>query len=533
MKRFAGLYWRLDATTRTSEKVAALADYFRDAPAGDAAWAVYFLAGNRLKQLLPSRVLRRWAMQEASLPEWLFEECYERVGDLAETVALVLPQSEQQREWSLQAFVEQRLESLRGLDEAAMLDELRKLPGELAVDERLLAFKLLTGAFRVGVSQTLVLRSLAEVTGVATEVLAGRLMGTWVPGEQAYQALVDTSTGEAVNERPYPFCLAHPLQRSPAEELEDLARWQVEWKWDGIRAQVLRRDSATRIWSRGEELINEAFPEVVEACDRLPEGTVVDGEMLAWEASADAPLPFLQLQRRLGRKSPGKKLLQEVPARLLCFDLLELAGRDIRESPLEERYARLQELVAAVVDPRIQVAPRLPVASWQELASLRSASRDHRAEGLMLKDLRSAYRVGRPRGVWWKWKIDPMTVDAVLVYAQAGSGRRANLFTDYTFAVWKGEELVPIAKAYSGLTDDEIAQVDAFVKRNTLERFGPVRQVRPELVFELAFENIQRSTRHKSGVAVRFPRIVRWRQDKRPVDADQLEQLLARIDAGE
>jgi DNA ligase-1 len=531
MKRFAGLYWRLDATTRTSEKVSALVDYFREAPEGDAAWAVFFLSGNRLKQLLPARVLRQWAMREASLPEWLFEECYERVGDLAETVALVLPAVEQRRAWSLREFAEQRLESLRGLDEEKLVGELRLLPAELAADERLLAFKLLTGAFRVGVSQTLVLRALSQVTGVEVEVLAGRLMGTWTPSADAYRALVDGARGEAGKERPYPFCLAHPLQRAPEEELVDLSRWQVEWKWDGIRAQVLRRDGATRIWSRGEELINDAFPEVVDACGRIPEGTVLDGELLAWDERANAPLPFLQLQRRLGRKSPGKKLLQEVPARLLCFDLLEFAARDIREMPLAARYERLSALVAATEDPRLRLAPRLPAESWATLAALRAASREHRAEGLMLKDLTSAYRVGRPRGIWWKWKIDPMTVDAVLVYAQAGSGRRASLFTDYTFAVWKGEELVPIAKAYSGLTDEEIAQVDAFVKRNTLERFGPVRQVSPELVFELAFENIQRSTRHKSGVAVRFPRIVRWRHDKRPADADHLEQLLARIDA--
>jgi DNA ligase 1 len=251
----------------------------------------------------------------------------------------------------------------------------------------------------------------------------------------------------------------------------------------------------------------------------------LDGEILAWRDGQ--VLPFALLQRRIGRKTVGKKLLADVPVVLLLYDLLEWQGEDIRAWPLSQRRAQLESIVHELADPRLPLSVTVSAASWLELEERRGESRERLVEGFMLKRRSSPYRVGRKRGDWWKWKIEPYTVDAVLIYAQKGSGRRANLFTDYTFAVWDGDALVPFAKAYSGLTDAEIRAVDRFVRDNTKERFGPVRSVRPELVFELAFENIQRSNRHKSGIAVRFPRIVRWRRDKRPGDADNVETIQA------
>jgi DNA ligase-associated putative exonuclease len=301
-------------------------------------------------------------------------------------------------------------------------------------------------------------------------------------------------------------------------------------RWDGIRAQLIRRAGRSFLWSRGEELLNGRFPEVEEAGALLPEGTVLDGELLPWVD--DAPLAFAQMQRRIGRKTLGRKILTEVPVVLVAFDLLEEGGEDLRDRPLVERRARLGALLAHTgLAGRLVLSPAVAWRDWPDIVAARARARETGAEGLMLKRSASVYGVGRRRGDWWKWKVDPLSVDAVLIYAQPGSGRRAGLFTDYTFGIWDGDRLVPFAKAYSGLTDDESRRVDAFVRRNTLEKFGPVRTVRPELVFELAFEGIQRSTRHKSGVAVRFPRMARWRTDKRPEDADTLETVRALIPA--
>jgi DNA ligase-1 len=429
--------------------------------------------------------------------------------------------------------MEQRLAPLRNLPEEEQRQEMRFIWQELNEAERFLAHKLITGAFRVGVSQRLVTRALAEHAGLDAETLAHRLMGDWQPTERFFEELVGPDTGVEQLSRPYPFMLAHPFE-APLEELGALADWQVEWKWDGIRAQVIRRGEEVYLWSRGEELITERFPEITSAAGELPEGTVLDGEILGWKV--DRPLPFADLQRRIGRKTLTKRILADVPAALIVFDVLELAGLDIRERPLAERRQALEELLAgtpAASGPfgSLLPSPLVTASTWEKLLALRQTSREHQAEGFMLKRRDSRYGVGRVRGQWWKWKIEPYTVDAVLIYAQRGSGKRASLYTDYTFGVWDRGQLVPFAKAYSGLTDAEIREVDSFVRRSTLEKFGPVRSVKPELVFELAFENIQRSTRHKSGIAVRFPRIARWRKDKRADQADSLDTILAMLPA--
>jgi DNA ligase 1 len=530
LREFAALYGALDATTRTNEKIGGMVRYFAEAPPADAAWAVYFLSGRRPKRLVQAQLLRLWAGEATGIPLWLVEESYGAVGDAAETAVLLLPPATRSSERSLRYWVEERILPLRELDDAGQRAAILAAWDELDDAQRFVFSKLITGAFRVGVSQRLLTRALASFSGVDAAVIAHRLMGHWQPKPGFFETLVAAEGAEEDISRPYPFFLAYPLEEGP-DGLGEIGEWQVEWKWDGIRAQLIRRGGESFLWSRGEELVTHRYPEIAEAAEKLPDGTVVDGEVLAW--ANGQVLPFAQLQRRIGRKTVGKKLLVEVPAVLLLYDLLEWEGEDVRAWSLTRRRAQLAALAAELDDPRLPLSATVEASSWEELAQRREESRERLVEGFMLKRRSSPYQVGRRRGDWWKWKVAPYTIDGVLIYAQKGSGRRANLYTDYTFAVWDGDELVPFAKAYSGLTDAEIREVDRFVRDNTRERFGPVRSVRPELVFELAFENIQRSNRHKSGVAVRFPRIVRWRRDKRIGDADSLELIKELLPAGD
>ncbi|MBZ5625240.1 MAG: cisplatin damage response ATP-dependent DNA ligase [Acidobacteriia bacterium] len=555
MKAFAELYAALDETTKTNEKVAALTRYLAAARPEDAAWAVNFLIGRRPKRLLESRKLAQWATEEAGVPEWLFAECYHAVGDFAELIALLLPPAEESTSLPLHHWVEQRLLPLREADDETRRAWLVSAWREMDEGQRFAWNKLITGEFRVGVSQSLVVRALAEVSGVSGEVISHRLMGEWQPTPEFWKQLVggagqgalgfastsrdaegqagsaappdsparaEAAPPAAPISRPYPFFLAYPLE-GDVEGLGDIRDWQVEWKWDGIRAQLIRRQRQTFLWSRGEELITPRFPELDALGKLLPEGTVIDGEVLPWKEGA--PLPFAQMQRRIGRKVLGHKILADVPVVLMGYDLLEFEGLDVRERPLEWRRAQLESI--ALPDGALVLSPIVEAGSWDGLKLLRQGSRERKVEGFMLKRRGSPYRVGRRRGDWWKWKIQPYSVDAVLIYAQPGNGRRASLFTDYTFGIWDQGKLVPFAKAYSGLTDDEIQEVDAFVRRNTIEKFGPVHAVKQELVFELAFEGIQRSPRHRSGIAVRFPRMARWRHDKKPEDADSIETIRA------
>ena len=538
MRLFADLYFTLDATTRTNDKVAAMRAYFDAAPPADAAWAVYFLSGRRPKRLLSALLLRRWAAELAGVPEWLQEEAYHAVGDSAEVAALLLPDATETADRPLAEWVEGVILPLREKDEAAQRAAVRDAWAELDDPGRYVLNKLITGGLRVGVSQRLLMRALAETAALPEATIAHRLMGSWEPTPAFYSTLVGPddpgANAEADLARPYPFFLAYPLESDPAA-LGDVAEWQAEWKWDGIRAQLVRRDGQTFLWSRGEELVTDRYPEVAAAAEALPD-CVLDGELLAWSFADGRPQPFAALQQRIGRKTLGRKLLTDTPVVLLVYDLLEWQRQDWRERPLSERRAQLAALLAQTTSEWLPLSTVIAADSWAALASLREESRGRAVEGLMLKRLSSPYRVGRRRGDWWKWKIEPYTIDAVLIYAQRGSGRRAGLYTDYTFALWNGDErgageLVPFAKAYSGLTDAEIAEVDRFVRANTEDRFGPVRAVRPELVMEIAFESIQASGRHKSGVAVRFPRILRWRRDKTVAEADTLAALQSMIAA--
>ena len=531
MKRFAALYARLDATTSTLAKVDALREYFAEASDEDAAWAVFFLAGEKPRQVIPTKTLRGLTLQAAGIPDWLFEECYQAVGDLAETIAHLLPSPGEGSDASLSHWVNQRLLPLRSLRGAELEAAVLGAWSELDEQGRFVWNKLVTGAFRVGVSRLLVTRAIAMAAGLEPSTVAERLAGDWQPSAAQYRRLIEGQGQEERGGRPYPFFLAHPLAGAP-DALGPIEHWHTEWKWDGIRAQLVCRGGRVCLWSRGDELITERFPEIAGLGETLPDGTVLDGELLAWRDGA--PLPFATLQMRIGRKKLTARVLADAPVALIAFDVLELEQEDIRARPLHERRVRLERLVADLGDPRLVLSAALNAADWGEAAGLRSGSRDRGVEGLMLKRRDSSYGAGRvklgPGGEWWKWKIDPYSVDAVLVYAQRGHGRRASLYTDYTFAVWRGDELVPFAKAYSGLTDAEIREVDAFIGRNTVERFGPVRTVTPSLVMEIGFEGIGPSPRHKSGVAVRFPRILRIRSDKTPADADRLEALHALID---
>lgn len=525
MKQFAKLYEAIDSTTATLGKVRALVEYFREAPPADAAWAVAFLVGRRPKRLVKAPDLRRWGAEAADIPDWLFDASYAQAGDLAETLALIVPEVGATDSGTLASWVEERLLPLREMTPEQQRETLLAAWRQLTGGTRFVYNKLLTGAFRVGVSDGLVVRALAETSGVDADVIAHRLMGQWEVSPEWYQRLVQTETGDANWSQPYPFFLAHALP-DDVSAIGDVAEWQAEWKWDGIRAQLVRRRGKTFLWSRGEELLAGRFPEVEAWAEFLPDGTVLDGELLAWDKNR--PAPFSWLQRRIARKSVSKALLAEVPCHLLVYDCLEAGGEDLRTQPLSARRAAAEKIVRALPSgSAVGLSPSLTFADWTELASIRERSREENAEGLMLKRLASPYGVGRRGNDWWKWKVSPLTVDAVMVYAQSGSGRRAGLYTDYTFAVWDNGALVPFAKAYSGLTDAEIREVDRFVRANTIEQFGPVRTVKPELVFELAFEGINLSKRHKSGVAVRFPRIFRWRKDKPASEADTLETVRA------
>jgi DNA ligase 1 len=525
MKRFARLYTVIDQTTKTSGKVSALAEYFSIAPATDAAWAIHFLSGGKIARPVPTSSLRSWACEAANIEPMMFDECYEIVGDLAELMALILPPPKHQTDLSLSQWITDRLIPLRDASDVKRRESLLQFWDELEESERFVMHKLLTGSFRVGVSKGLVIQALSKSSNVSPEILSHRLMGNWQPTADSYKRLFDPDINDALPSQPYPFCLAHPLEAN-IESLGEVTQWCAEWKWDGIRAQIVKRNDKLFIWSRGEDLMTDRFPELTALSPMLTNGTVLDGEIVAFKNGAI--LPFSEMQRRIGRKTLGKKILADVPVAFIAFDLIESNGIDLREVPWMQRRKALEQSIAPLhssPNSPFQLSELITATSWTELAALRDACREKMAEGLMLKRSDSRYRVGRARGEWWKWKIEPYTIDAVLVYAQRGHGKRASLYTDYTFAVWNGVQLVPFAKAYSGLTDAEINRVDQFVRRNTLERFGPVHSVTPQLVFELAFENIQLSTRHKSGVAVRFPRIVRWREDLSIKDADSLDTI--------
>ncbi|MGB3469043.1 MAG: ATP-dependent DNA ligase [Cyclobacteriaceae bacterium] len=522
MKEFSQLIKELEQTTQTTKKVKSLVKFFETADAKDKVWAIALFSHKRPKRQINSRQLREWVIESTALPDWLFEESYHVVGDLAETLALVTPDNTKEGVKTLDEWINYLFE-LKDLPDETKKGKILEAWDQLDTDERFIFNKLITGGFRIGVSKNLVIKALAKYTGDTSDVISHRLMGNWDPFTTDFDTLVLQEKANENDSKPYPFYLAYPIEKE-IETLGDVGEWSAEWKWDGIRSQLIKRSGEWYLWSRGEELITDKFPEFADIIDHLPDGTVIDGELLPYKNGI--PLDFSILQTRIGRKNLTKKIREEAPPAIIAYDLLEWKGEDIRNTSFEERRKQLSELLAnEVFDKRMIISEMVPFDSWEELAAKRETSRENYAEGFMLKRMESVYKSGRKRGDWYKWKIDPMTIDAVMIYAQKGHGRRADLFSDYTFAVWKGEELVTFTKAYSGLTDKEMQEVSNWVKKNTIEKFGPVRTVKPTLVFELAFEGIQESKRHKSGIALRFPRIKRWRKDKKIEEANTLEDL--------
>jgi DNA ligase-1 len=540
MRDFTKLFYDLDSSNRTSVKLAVLKSYFEKVDPSDGAWAIYFLSGNRLKRAIKLKDFREWAGQACGYPTWMVEECYNHVGDLAETLALLLHsgQSENQvlngEKLALHTVIETKIIPLKEMDSADQKSCLLQLWDQLDSQTCFIFNKLITGGFRVGVSKTLVQRALAEVAQIEPAVMAHRLMGKWLPSPENFKALLSDSGAGSDPAQPYPFCLAYPLEVEATQNIESqigpTSDWQIEWKWDGIRAQLIKRQGECILWSRGEEIVSEQFPEICNATAHWPDGVVLDGEILAWDHTQQVPMHFSALQRRLGRKKVGPKLLKEVPVIFMAYDLLEHERVDLRSRATHERRKCLASFCQLNQTETIQLSEYIEFKDWDSVAAARKSSRERQVEGFMLKKKRSVYHAGRKKGEWWKWKVDPYTVDAVLVYAQQGHGRRAGLYTDYTFSIWDGDLLVPFAKAYSGLTDKEIRKVDKWIRAHTRDKHGPVRVVDPELVFEIAFEGISESKRHKSGIAVRFPRMHRWREDKQAKDADSLKTIRALLD---
>lgn len=526
MQRFAALFESLDTTNSTGAKIEAMVEYFQVAPPADAAWAVYVLMGRRVKRSVGQSLLHTWLIEESGLPPWLVDETYGSVGDLAETIALLLavenPIEEPAGELALNQWFTERILPLATAEVATKRSQVTGWWHQLGYRECFLVNKLLTGALRVGVSRSLVTRALAKVFDQPRPQIERALIGEWQPSAGFWDLLARNEASSHVS-HPYPFFLASPLERGDAAPLGPREDWLAEWKWDGIRGQIVRRRGECTVWSRGEEIITGRFPEITAAAEALPDGTVIDGEVVAWRG--ERVLPFAHLQQRIGRLKLNAKILQDIPARFIAYDLLEIRGEDLRGQPLRERRGELTALLSQLAQPIFRLSAEIPAASWRELEAERERARALGVEGIMLKSWQSRYGVGRQRGAWWKWKIDPFTFDGVLLYAAPGNGRRSNLYTDYTFGVWSGEALVPVAKAYSGLNDAEIRELDRWIRAHTREKFGIVRSVDTEHVFELAYEGIAKSTRHKSGIALRFPRILRWRRDKPVREADRLDDL--------
>ena len=521
---FAQLVVLLGSSTKTNEKLSALASYFANADEKDRVWVIALFSGRRPRRAVNTNLLWAWCNEITGLPLWLFEECYHSVGDLAETISLLLPGEFQEakiEEQPLHYYLE-TLIKIREEDEAVRKQFILAAWNSMDKNRRFVFNKLLTGNFRIGISQKTIVNALAKTTGVEPSTIAHRISGNWDPSTIHFNELLSNDPSYIDYSKPYPFYLAYALSDVP-ESLGAPEEWQAEWKWDGIRGQMIKRNDELFVWSRGEELITDKFPEYAALTQVLPNGIVIDGEVLPYDGNM--PLPFSILQTRIGRKNVTKKQLSEAPAAFFAYDLLEFEGEDWRAKPLQQRRTKLEAIVNSIAHPTLKLSPVIVFDSWEDLAETREQAREMGSEGLMLKRLSSDYKVGRRVGDWWKWKIDPLTIDAVMIYAQKGSGRRSSLYTDYTFAVRDGDKLVTFTKAYSGLTDKEFAQVDAFVKRNSIEKFGPVRTVKPELVFEIAFEGIAASNRHKSGVALRFPRMSRWRKDKKADEINTLDDL--------
>ena len=530
MKRFSQLIQELELSNKTNDKIAALVSYFTEANDLDKPYVIAMFTGKKPKRPVPTALIKQWAIELSGIPEWLFAESYHSVGDLSETIALVLPPATAEVDKPLHQWINE-LAQLNGKDDESKKQYILNAWNGLGTQERFIFNKLISGNFRIGVSNKMLVNAIAKQSEEDSSKVMHSIMGKWTPDEITYQELIQGAHVNTDNSWPYPFCLAYALEALP-ENLGPTVAWQAEWKWDGIRGQIVKRNGELFIWSRGEELVTDQFPELHFLRDELDDGTVLDGEILS--VKDGHVQSFSTLQQRLNRKTINKSQLNDAPIGFYTYDVLEHQGNDIRQEPLVNRRAILVQLIAKLTTKNIvELSPVIEFETWEQLAELRLTARAINSEGIMLKKLDSVFHTGRKRGDWWKWKINPYTVDTVMIYAQKGSGRRANFYTDYTFAVRDGDKLITIAKAYSGLTDKEIKEVNAFVNKNAIEKFGPVRTVKPELVFEIAFEGIAESKRHKAGLALRFPRIARWRKDKKADEINTLDDLRQLLSAKE
>ena len=522
MRRFAELIQQVEMSNKTNDKIAALVSYFNEADDLDKPFVIAMFTGKKPKRPVNTSLIRQWATELSGIPDWLFAESYHSVGDLSETIALVLPPPEHLTNRKLHEWIND-LAALYSKSEDEKKAFILNAWNSLETQERFIFNKLISGNFRIGVSNKMLVNALAKQSDTEANKIMHSIMGKWEPREITYQDLVGGAHVNTDSSWPYPFCLAYALEMEPAS-LGQPDEWQAEWKWDGIRGQIVKRNGELFIWSRGEELVTAQFPELHFLVDELEDGTVLDGEILSVkDGNVQA---FSILQQRLNRKTINKAQLNDAPIGFYTYDILEYQGEDLRDQTMEYRRDLLEKIIIQIDNSEIIfLSPVITFESWEQLAEIRQGARDINSEGIMLKKRLSLYHAGRKRGDWWKWKINPYTVDTVMIYAQKGSGRRANFFTDYTFAVRDGDKLITIAKAYSGLTDKEIKEVNSFVVKNAVEKFGPVRTVKPELVFEIAFEGIAESKRHKAGLALRFPRIARWRKDKKADEINTLDDL--------
>jgi len=520
MRAFVNLVQNLDATTSSNNKISYLKNYFEsDIDIKDKLWALALFMGKKPPRSVNTSLLRIWCAEVRGIPLWLFEQNYHIVGDLAETIALMVADTTQISKKPLYSWVEE-IFALKNQSESDKEKYVKQAWRTCDVDEIWIFNKIITGGFRIGVSKNLVITALSQVYDVEKAQMAHVLSGQWTPQTTTWERLLDFNNTNSDISKPYPYFLAYPIKTDELTQISSL-EWVAEYKWDGIRGQLIYRKNESFLWSRGEELITEKFPEL--RITDVNTSFVIDGEILAWKN--EKPMSFNELQPRISRKSVSKKMLSDIPIYFKAYDLLEINNEDVRSLPFQYRRIQLEKIFQEIQHPRILLSPLLIFNDTEELTTLRKNAPQIGAEGLMIKRWQGVYHTGRKNEDMYKWKCDPYLIDAVLLYAQRGHGRRANLYSDFTFAVWDGDKLTPFAKAYSGLTDQEMKEITQFVKKNTIETFGPVASVKPELVFELAFEGIALSSRHKSGIAVRFPRINRWRHDKKTQEANSLEDI--------
>ena len=554
-RSFGNLINNLEQCNSTKKKINLISVFIKDIDPRDGSWILLLLMSSRQKRVITGRRLKDILQASFRMPSWLIDDCFAQVGDSAETISLLWPQlkseltdaniecsevynklfNEPKESKPLHWWMETLLPAIKDATETTQNRLILKLWSDIADQDHYLTNKLITGGFRNGVSKGLVVKSIAKAYKLDESTVLERLMkpieinNIWFQ-ELTHPVSINRTDRGAI---PYPFYLASPVEIEKIKETPP-ADWRLEYKWDGIRGQLIKRDTGAYLWSRGEELVNHVFPEIIEMAENLPDGTVLDGEILCWQKDVRKPMAFASLQRRLGRKTVNKKLLKECPTVFLAYDILEHKSIDIRAYNLRDRLKLLESVQLNYNHPCLVIDNEKEFAEWEELIQLRDRARLEGAEGLMIKKISSHYLSGRKRGYWWKYKHDPMTLDAVLIYAQAGTGKRANLFTDYTFALWdnsnknsKDRKLVTFAKAYSGLNNSELMELDKWIRTHTIERYGPTRVVEQKQIFEIAFEGVMESKRHKCGLAVRFPRIHRWRIDKPVMEADCIEQAQA------